>query len=134
MEIKLKGFDKQFGLWVYGDHWEKNDEGRTLLLNDQEVGQFVDPETIVKWVGLQDKYDTDVYEGDIWRILTGYSHSKGLRNPSYKIGVVTLHPDGVYIGSLPLWANGHIFFHERGEIVGSIYMLIHETTGDITLP
>jgi len=131
--IRLRGLNKQSGLWAYGDHIRQDDSGNTILYNSQDIGFIIKRGTIGKYVGYKDKNENDVYEGDIWRILTGYSHSKGIRKPSYKIGVVTLHTDGAYIGRSALWANGGMFCHEQGEIVGSIHLLIHEAHWNVNL-
>lgn len=70
-EVKFKGKSKKTGVWLYGD-LVRNVEGAFAIVppfemtTDNLCDRYeVEENTIGQFIGLQDFYDNDIYEGDI---------------------------------------------------------------------
>lgn len=127
-KYKFKGKRIDNGEWVYGvPYAEYMICGMTTAYHDDEVpmskySEFdyveVDPNTVGQFTGLKDENGTEIYEGDILRLLS--SECSGMKNTvvvEYESGTVGGSRDDGY---------GHLPFHDSiwglgGVIVGNIH-------------
>lgn len=63
--IKFRGKDHITGEWFYGNLYVKDAYGRTHIYTPKYDCLDIDPETVGQFIGLYDKDDKEIYEGDI---------------------------------------------------------------------
>ena len=116
-EILFKGKRKDTGEWIEGYFFKIWD--RTFLLwgmtNDHPNMIEVIPETVSQFIGLTDRYEKKIFEGDIVNIITGIN---GYNSTSYSaIQEVKYIADSGIAVFLP-FDNSDIV---EIEVIGNIY-------------
>lgn len=107
--IKFRGKRKDSGEWIFGYY----DGYRQLPVIRMEDGYCaeVDPETVGEFTGLHDKHGTEIYEGDICRIV-GSQYFLGAKEICWR--------DGRYY-----WGNSLVILCDMEcknmEVIGNIH-------------
>lgn len=135
-EIKFRGKRVDNGEWVYGFY-------RQCTIYKNGVSEFVDESTVGQYTGLKDKNGTEIYEGDIVRVLdwgyfikeTGEEVELNIRTDMYyrdvydddpsitkdmvewKLGT-TVRLDVVTLDRLPrFWLRDEVFGYEGEDLI-----------------
>ena len=119
-EIKFRGFNNFNNGWIYGSLVEIYEdchilkEGKTFFDRHTKV----DKDSIGQYTGLKDKYNTEIYEGDILE-LTYFDDSKAEMYVSYlddlaKFILRDLKEQNKYF-------NIEFFDKENIEVIGNIF-------------
>lgn len=124
MDIKFRGKRKKDGRWVYGyfvKNMKMNEQGTITPVCYITTGEHyyeVDCSTVGLFVGLEDKYHQEIYEGDILNI-EAIAYGKGMKAVVFydNGGFMLRWEDGI-ISYMQEWADEII---ENGEVIGNIY-------------
>jgi len=107
-EIKFRGKHKS-GQWFYGDlirnlYLEGGVKIECGIIEDWDVAEVI-PETVGQYVGLKDKNDREIYEGDIIQLADG---NKG----------VVMFESGKFFHTAKTEVMGLLYWN---EVIGNIY-------------
>ena len=115
--IKFRGKSKKTGEWLYGDLEYNRKKDIAIIHSYDDEGEYigqqeVDKETIGQYTGLKDKYDREIYEGDIL-----YYRDAKIKTP------VTYRSGGFYFSHYGGTTFSAISDHEINKytVVGNIY-------------
>lgn len=117
-EIKFRGFNNFNNGWIYGSLVEIYEdchilkEGKTFFDRHTKV----DKDSIGQYTGLKDKYNNEIYEGDILE-LTYFDDSKNVMYVSYNDSAKFVLIEQVKNLSI----NMEFFDKENMEVIGNIY-------------
>ena len=114
-KIKFRGKSKKTGDWIYGDLITNisNDDSTYIITSKGyiELEKYLDfadtymelfayeviPETVGQYIGRKDRYDEEIYEGDIVR--------KEIYGKLYYEGIVEWGTAGFVINTKPIGSN-----------------------------
>lgn len=117
-EIKFKGIDDANDEWIYGSLVKVDED--YYILEDGEIKAHsynkVDENSVGQYTGLKDKYNTEIYEGDILE-LTYFDDSKNVMYVSYSDSAKFVLIEQVKNISV----NMEFFDKENMEVIGNIY-------------
>lgn len=93
-EIKFRAKRKSDGQWVYGDLITKPIHHECVILESGCINHSVIAETVGQYTGIKDKYEREVFEGDLIRkecdVLPVEYYDSCFRTPkngsSYRLG------------------------------------------------
>lgn len=117
-EIKFRGFSIYSNKWYYGSLVNPG-EGYYILEhveNNTYKYDKVDKDSIGQYTGLKDKYNNEIYEGDILE-LTYFDDSKNVMYVSYNDSAKFVLIEQVKNLSI----NMEFFDKENMEVIGNIY-------------
>ena len=127
IEIKFRAKSIDEDEWVYGYYvyFQCNDNHIIFLNNSSTLGRDYDnvrvkPETLGRYVGVKDKNDKEIYEGDI---VEKENHRNG---KSYIERYIVIFDEGMFclkgVNSNELYEAGYLItFSNKEKIIDNIY-------------
>ena len=117
-EIKFKGIDNANDEWIYGSLVKVDEDYYILEDGETQAHSYnkVDENSIGQYTGLKDKYNNEIYEGDILE-LTYFDDSKNVMYVSYNDSAKFVLIEQVKNLSI----NMEFFDKENMEVIGNIY-------------
>lgn len=117
-EIKFRGVDNANDEWIYGSLVKVDDDYYILEDGETQAHSYnrVDKDSIGQYTGLKDKYNNEIYEGDILE-LTYFDDSKNVMYVSYNDSAKFVLIEQVKNLSI----NMEFFDKENMEVIGNIY-------------
>lgn len=126
IEIKFRGRGIGLDKWVYGYYWRDNSTGQHKITMDLSDDNFccheIDVETLGEYVGINDKDNNQMYEGDIVKYTNSGESGLG-RIEKWRGGFVVVWDEVKTATPSVLTPMFYLGCSAEWEIVGNIYEL-----------